>query len=562
MWPFSNCGADSCTEELSSKSLAALLPLAAVFVLVNLLAVQHIFPKLSGSHRYVDGQDHYLPAHAPLALRQAHAEHERKSGRRRGAAWAFGTTVSLAVMLGLLILGEILQVVDPAAKNVALRITVPLLLFLLVALVPWLQCRAIVASAGWSFQRNARGSVSRMAWVLQLTLFGAWLFSFWTIGHSVPHAETASRLDLHEETPKPGMAQTLTRGCLERVGVVGICLMALLAGFASVSTPWHTLMDGPSKKRPVTDADINRKQAGLEASSEMLITKRHQLQQLERRALDSTAASEAAGKTSIGLVGKLMGALRPTSGAEAEMRVLRIEIAGLESMEASLASHLSLMQNQRAAAVRASTLGGRITMLPSHAFAAYCIYRILATLFTTLRRRFSSLTASSPASFASSDPISRFLGLLARHWDPALDQLAWARTISFVLSGFILLASANSVLQTLHLFSKWTPGLLRLRHAHSQTNLALAVGQITATYVISASLLLRSQLPARAGGAAVAGVLHGALSPAFVDRWFETWFLLGSLLTGLGIWMGRKLMRFGDEWEDDLGMEEMGAKRS
>ncbi|KAG6057137.1 hypothetical protein E4U17_001661 [Claviceps sp. LM77 group G4] len=509
MWPFSNCGADSCTEELSSKSLAALLPLAAVFVLVDLLAVQHIFPKLSGSHRYVDGQDHYLPAHAPLALRQAHAEHERKSGRRRGAAWAFGTTVSLAVMLGLLILGEILQVVDPVAKNVALRITVPSLLFLLVALVPWLQCRTIVASAGWSFQRNARGSISRMAWVLQLTLFCAWLFSFWTIGNSVPHAEAASRPDLHEETIKSGMAQTLTRGCLERVGVVGICLMALLAGFASVSTPWHTLMDGPSKKRPVTDADINRKQAGLEASSEMLITKRHQLQQLERRALDSTAVAEAAaGKTSNskGLVGKLMGALRPTSGAEAEIRVLRIEVAGLESMEASLASHLSLMQNQRAAAVRASTLGGRITLLPSHAFAMYCIYRILATLFATLRRRFYSLTASSPTSFASSDPISRFLGLLARHWDPALDQLAWARTISFVLSGLILLASANSVLQTLHLFSKWTPGLLRLRHAHSQTNLALAVGQITATYVISASLLLRSQLPARAGGTAVAGV--------------------------------------------------------
>ncbi|KAG5995078.1 hypothetical protein E4U43_003119 [Claviceps pusilla] len=580
MWPFSrNCesASDSCTGEISSKTLIALLPLASAFVIVDILVVRHIFPKLSAAHnRYRDGEDHYLPAHAPAALRQAHAEHGQKSWKRRGAAWTFGTTVSLAVTLGLLILGEILEVVDPVAKNLALHITVPSLLFLLVGLVPWLQCRAIITSAGWSFQRNAKGSISKMAWALQLTLFGAWLFSFWTIGHTLPDSASktttttttmSSRADSHQQPmTKPSITQTLTRECLERVGVVGICLMALLAGFASVSTPWHTLMDGPSRKkrRPVTEADINRKQAGLDASSEMLTAKRHQLQQLERKALDAAAAAAANKKSSSSslpsLMGKVMGTFRGLSGAEAEMRALRMEIAGLETMEASLASNLSLMQNQRAAAMRASTVRGRIMLLPSYVFAAYCVYRILATLVATTRRRFhhSTSTTASFASFASTDPINRFLGLLARHWDPKLDQLAWSRTISFALSGIILLASANSVVQTFHLFAKWTPGLLR----HAQANLALAVGQITATYVISASLLLRSQLPAKAGGA-VTGVLQGALSlsPAFVDHWFETWFLLGSLLTGLGIWMGRKLSRFDDEW-DDYGMEEMGAKRS
>jgi hypothetical protein len=222
-------------------------------------------------------------------------------------------------------------------------------------------------------------------------------------------------------------------------------------------------------------------------------------------------------------------------------------------MEANLASNLSLMQNHRAATVRASTTLGQVMLLPSYAFAAYCVYRILATALTTFRR-----TRSPTASFANSDPINRFLGLMARHWDPKLDQLAWARTISFALSGVILLASANSVVLTFHLFAKWTPGLLR----HAQANLALTIGQITATYVISASLLLRSQLPAKAGGA-VTGVLQGALSPAFVDHWFEMWFLLGSILTAFVLWMGRKFSRgFGDDDWDDYGTEEMGAKRS
>ncbi|KAG5916827.1 hypothetical protein E4U42_007478, partial [Claviceps africana] len=257
MWPFPKCASGSCTGELDFKALMALLPLAATFVVVDVLAVRHIYPKLSIAHdQHRDGEDHYLPAHAPPALRQAHAEHGRKSWRRRGAAWVFGTTVSLAVMLGLLILGDILEVFDPAAKNLALHMTVPSLLFLVVGLVPWLQCRAMVTSAGWSFQRSAKGSMPRVAWALQLALFGTWLFGFWTIGNNLPDSTatataTASRTDLHQRTATPGMARSLTRQCLERVGVVGICLMALLAGFASVSTPWHTLVDDASRrKRP------------------------------------------------------------------------------------------------------------------------------------------------------------------------------------------------------------------------------------------------------------------------------------------------------------------------
>lgn len=552
MWLFSNCDTgDACSarnpNELDLKAVVALLPFAVSFFIVDFLVARHVFPKLSQAHnQHRDGHDHYLPSHAPPALRQAHAEHGAKSWKRRGAAWTFGTTVSLAVVLGLLIMGEILEVVDPVAKNLALHVTVPSLLFLLVGLVPWLQCRAIISSAGWSFQRTSKGTIPRVSWGLQIALFGAWLFSFWTIGNTVPESLTR---DVEQHGARPAWAQTVTKECLERVGIVGICLMALLAGFASVSTPWHTFIDASTRrKRPITEADVHRKQAGLEAASEMLATKRHRLQQLRRKASDPAALTNS----SSGLVGKVMGTFRGMSNDEAEMRALRIDISGLETMEANLASNLSLMRSHRAASARASTRCGRTMLLPSHAFAVYCIYRIVATAMTSVRR-----LQSSSASFANSDPINRFLGLMARHWDPKLDQLAWSRTISFALSGVILLASANSVVQTFHLFAKWTPGLLR----HAQANLALAVGQVTATYVISASLLLRSQLPAKAGGA-VTGVLQGALSPAFVDHWFETWFLLGSTLTVVGIWMGGKLSRgYDDDW-DDYGTEEMGAKRS
>lgn len=544
MWPFSSCDDDGChpvdPNAVTIGSLVAASPFSVVFVVATIFAVRHIYPRLSKASQDEDrdGEDHVLPSHAPAELRQAHAAHGAKSKRRRGVAWTFGATVGLAATMGSLILAEISGLVAAKGRNLALRVTVPALLLFLVVMVPWLECQSLVTSAGWSLQRTAKGKLPKFAWLLQLCLFTGWLFVFWRIGDAVPVSASKSTSSADDET---SWSEQLTRACLERIGVVGITLMALLAGFASVSSPWHTFGEN-AKKKPVTEADVNRKQSGLDATREMLVTKKHRMQMLERKLADPAA-------TSVGFMGKMMGTLRGGSSEENELRTLRLEIDGLESMEANLASNLSLMKARKATADRGSTALGQMLLVPSYAFSAYCVYRVLATALTTLRRM-----SSPSSSFSSSDPINRFLGLLARHWDPKLDQLAWARIISFALSGVILLASANSAIQTFHLFAKWTPGLLR----HALGIFSLAVGQIFATYVISASLLLRSQLPGEASSA-VGGVLRGALTPQFVDGWFEGWFLLGSAITALGLWIGRK---FGgeDDW-DDYSSEEMGTKR-
>ena len=535
-------------DDLTLANILAASPFAAVFVTSSVLTVRHVYPRLSraANDDARDGQDHVLPSHAPAGLRQMHAEHGAKSLRRRAVAWTFGATVGLATSLGMLILSEILEVFGRSGRTLALRFTVPALLLMLVVLVPWLECQSLVGAAGWTLGKNNKGRVPRFAWAMQMGLFAGWLFAFWKIGGAIPSvAGLANKSDTSKEGE--GYTERLTKACLERIGVVGISLMALLAGFASVSSPWHTFGEVSERRRkPVTEADVTRKEAGLEATSEMLLTKRHRLQLLERMVADP---QYAASKSSGGFVGKMMGSLRGASSEETEIKSLRVEIAGLETMEANLSSNLILMKGRRKAADRASTTLGRFCLVPSYVFSAYCVYRILATALTTIRR------ASSPnASFSNSDPINRFLGLLALHWNPKLDQQAWARVISFALSGVILLASANSAIQTFHLFAKWMPGLLR----HAQANLALVVGQVAATYMISASLLLRSQLPSEARSA-VGGVLRGALSPAFVDGWFEGWFLLGSLVTAIGLWIARKVS--GDDDWDDYGSEEMGAKR-
>jgi len=323
-------------------------------------------------------------------------------------------------------------------------------------------------------------------------------------------------------------------------------LMALLSGFAAVSAPWQTF---GAKTKKVTEADVTRKQAGLDATNDMLASKRSRLRALQRKMKDTPTE---------GFMTKVIGTIRGSADTQ-ELKALELEISGLNSMAISLSSSLALLQNRLAYSQRASSPLGKLLLTPtSYAFSLYCVYRVLTTTLTNFRRLL--FPSPDPLSFTSSttDPVNRILSLLAKHVDPTLDQQAWSRQISFLLSGIILIASFNSVLQTFHMLTKLSPSLLY----QAQANLALIIAQISATYVISSALLLRSNLPTEMKSV-VSEALGSPLEPGFVERWFDGWFLLASFGTAAGIWIGRKFAGPGD-W-DDLEFEgdvEMGQKRS
>lgn len=584
--PKYSCDDDACSAVPPSSTttlgmILSLTPFILTFAAVSVAVSKKLLPRLSRAAVARDGEDHFLPASAPPSLQQVHSEHGSKSLRRRLAAATVAATIGLATVLGELILAEISDVVSARARDAALRLVVPTLLMFLVGVIPFLEIQSVLAGSGLcSFQRNAKGRFPRWAWTLQGVGFGLWLFVFWSIGKAVPAGNSSDEgiysrsargkgafdatgmslgLRWKEGVTLPWTVDTIARACLERIGIIGISLMALLSGFASVSSPYSMLAEGTSRrKKPITDADIARKQAGLEATGELLVTKRHRLRSLQRKLAATTEPNASAGSS--GVMGKIVGSLKGigTGGDAGEIKALQMEISGLETMESNLSSALSSLRCKQAAQARAGTTWGRLLTIPAYIFSIYCVYRILATSLTSFRR----LYYPASASFSSSDPINRFLGLLAKHWDPKLDQIAWARQISFLLSGVILIASANAVVQTFHIFAKWAPGLLH----QAQANLALLIGQTSATYVISAGLLLRSNLP-KDMGSAVGHALESALEPTFVDRWFEAWFLLSSLATAVGIWVGRRIHGAGgiggewDEWDEFAG-EEMAQKRS
>jgi hypothetical protein len=433
-----------------------------------------------------------------------------------------------------LILCEISNSLNPGARSLALKITIPTLLFFLVVLIPFLELQSIIASSGWLLQRTRKGKVPKAAWLFQALGFTIWITGFWWVGKGIPGTH------IHSIVEQEGKG--LSEACLERVGIIGVCLMALLSGFAAISAPWQTFV---ARSRTVTEADVARKQAGLDATNEMLEAKRSRLRALQHKVAESPVE---------GFMTKFMGTIRG-GGDSQELRALQLEIAGLDTMALNLSSALSMLQGRLAYNRRAASPLGRLCLVPtSYGFAVYCVYRVFNTSLAALRRVLS--TDSTALTSSNSDPITRALSLVASTFHPKLDQLAWSRQISFALSGIILLASLNSVVQTFHMLTKLSPSLLY----QTQANLALLVAQVGATYVISSALLLRSNLPSELRSA-VSEALGSPLEPGFVESWFDGWFLAASLATAAGIWVGRSFSRGDWDWDDGDGDVEM-QKRS
>ncbi|KAL8647204.1 MAG: hypothetical protein Q9210_005692 [Variospora velana] len=517
----------------------ASLPFIVTFLLVSTIVLNKIFPILTGDVSSSPKRTVVSTSKPRLTV-------------RRISGITFSTTIALAAVLAELILCEISNVIDPFARRVAFHFTITLLLLLLIGIIPSIEIQSVISAAGWEFTGKSRGRI-RIAWILQGFSTLIWLLAFWWTGGQLLNKTSGV---LSAQDPK---TQTLSEACLSRVGVIGISLMALLSGFASVSAAWQNIF---SKPRPVTDTDVARKAVGLEATNDMLLAKQSRLRALERKMSDQPQEKS--------FFQKAIGSVRGNADLT-EIRSLEMEIRGLDAMALSLSTSHNTLHSRLQQQNRSKTVRGRLFAISSYVFALFCLYRILTTFYSALRRsiihsyyhpRPASSTnqpssSSSSTSPSSSDPITTFLALLATHYDPHLDRDLYTRQLSFLLSGLILSASFTSALQTFALVARFLPSLLR---AVNQ-NLPLLVAQVCGIYTISAALLLRGRvLPGKVVGEGLRGM--GGAEMGWVDGWFDGWFLGGVAITVVGVWVGRKVG--GGEWGeyDDYGNGDLeGGKR-
>ncbi|GAB7346210.1 hypothetical protein MBLNU457_4945t1 [Dothideomycetes sp. NU457] len=432
---------------------------------------------------------------------------------------------------------------NPAARGLALRTTLYSLLFLIVLIIPALEINSVINS--W-FKRGSdetptgKTKISGLGFkhVMKLAILGCWGVAFWYLPQTSLLAASLQTASVPQQSIQID-DHDLVEASLERIGIIGISLMASLSGFAAVSSIWQAF---GVKHRMVRETDITRKETGLAATRDMLSTKQSRLRALQSKIGEQTTTTEK------GFLSRVVGSMRGNNELT-EVRALEMETSGLESMSMSLSSAITNLKMRYATQQNSHTALGRLTNAFNLGFALYCLYRIGATSISSMRRWWQP-----SSTFSTSDPINNILALMTTHYDPSLDREAWARQFSFILSGFMLLLSFNAVLQSFRLFSRFAPGIVQL----AQSSLPLIISQIAGTYVISSALLLRSNLPAEMSSV-ITEALGSGLDARFVEHWFESWFLVAVGLTATGILVSRKVGSSSD-WDDwdDPGDLEMG----
>lgn len=235
---------DECVPEYLArrgpvKTIISALPFLFTFLVVALGVSQKLFPVLSGrAERKALHSDARLPGTVPRERTSFFAGFRLHA--RSLAAVIFSTNIALSAVLAELIFCEITSTGNRATRALALKLTLPSLLFLLVVATPALEIHSVVSGAGWSTGGSQQGQ-RRVAWVLEACGLAVWLAGFWYLGSGLLGTY------LHEESYVPD--HTFSEGCLERIGVIGISMMASLTGFAAVSSLWQTF---GVKYRPVS----------------------------------------------------------------------------------------------------------------------------------------------------------------------------------------------------------------------------------------------------------------------------------------------------------------------
>lgn len=212
------------------KTIVSALPFLLTFLVVALGVSQKLFPVLSG---HADRKAHHSDARLPgAATRERHSPFKNlRLDARSLSAVIFSINIALSAVLAELIFCEITSTGNRTTRTLALKLTLPSLLFLLVVATPALEIHSVVSGAGLKTGGGQAGK-RKAAWILEACGLAAWLAAFWYLGSGLLGTF------LHEESYVHN--HTFSEGCLERIGVIGISMMASLTGFAAVSSLWQT----------------------------------------------------------------------------------------------------------------------------------------------------------------------------------------------------------------------------------------------------------------------------------------------------------------------------------
>jgi hypothetical protein len=419
-------------------------------------------------------------------------------------------TIGFSVVVAELVLCEIGNWVHPDTRLVVWKIAISVLTCFLVIVIPF--------TLLWGLFTSYNVGQRRLNILCVLLFFSGYLFLFYSLGKYLP-VDTGKSLG-------GKYVSSLNEQAISRIGFIGVTAMAILCGFSTVSAPYMVFI---SKSKPVTQQDIDRLQTAVMTTNELIQTKDTGLQGLGLRMGQRRSSSSS------NLMTKMLNSLRGDD-LSTEMKAMEQEIESLKKIRFDLERDLDSIKSRYQNQLAALTLQGKIQKSLFTIFAMYCIYRLIniVILKNPLATKFFFKSSSS-----ESDALVITIAHMMMWIYPVSDLEAMARQIGFMFSGALFMASISSVMSTFNTLAKAFPLLHTKRHNSSFSATGLLIAQLLGIYVISTSLLLRSNLPKNMSSA-ITSALGAPLDVAFVQSLSDNTIFITATVSVAGLWLAEK----------------------
>jgi len=401
----------------------------------------------------------------------------------------FALTFSLSCSMFLLIIFEILGLLQPLSRWFMWKVDLVVITFLLVVIVPFYQFYLVL---------NNRLS-NQNALVGALASETVFLYLFWKIGSPLPLVD--------EDKPaamQMSVGSVLLVGCISRIGVMGVTVMAVLSGIGAVNFPFTYIS---FFLRNVTDSDVHHVERQLQGTIEKIFAKRRRL----RKEANNGRGQHATPQSYTWWWQRLIFASDSRYSRESA-ETLRMDIATLEDTVRMLFVELSELRIEQERVQFAHTPLGRVYNWLGYLFSLYCIYKLVMSTVNILFHR-----------QLGTDPVTRVLRFVLPFSSGHTLEF-WSQMISFAFIGLLIATTIRGFLTQLLRFVRWYSS------AESSSWMALALVHVMGMYFVSCVLLMRMNLPEHYRRM-LTTVLGPLLSFHFFHRWFDFIFIPTALLT-------------------------------